>query len=64
MLPYRVEDVHDCRWSGGFVLDKDHSFHINMRWVRLAIVTVFRNRFSHSLGAIVCHFYYNDEITV
>ena len=26
-----MEDIHDCNWSGGFELDKDHSFHVNMR---------------------------------
>ncbi len=28
---YRVEDVEDSYWSGGFPLEHDKSFHINMR---------------------------------
>ena len=27
----RVEDIHECQWSGGFPLDKDAAFHIHMR---------------------------------
>ena len=27
----RVMDIPDCRWSGGFILDTDYSFHISMR---------------------------------
>lgn len=28
---FRVEDVAECQWSGGFSLDKDRSFHVLMR---------------------------------
>ena len=33
-----MEDISDCQWSGGFSLDKDRSFHIQMR-----------GRFGHSV---------------
>ena len=29
--PVRVLDIQDSLWSGGFVLDKDCSFHLNIR---------------------------------
>ena len=28
----RMEDIADCQWSGGFTLDKDYAFHVNMRY--------------------------------
>ena len=27
----RLNDVSHCQWSGGFRIDRDDSFHINMR---------------------------------
>ena len=27
----RVVDIQDSKWSGGFMLDKDSSFHVNIR---------------------------------
>ncbi|XP_059165407.1 intermembrane lipid transfer protein VPS13D-like [Physella acuta] len=31
LLCVKVLDVEHCKWSGGFHIDKIHSFHINMR---------------------------------
>ena len=30
---FRLNDVSHCQWSGGFRIDQDDSFHINMRFV-------------------------------
>ncbi|KAK3737381.1 hypothetical protein QZH41_011519 [Actinostola sp. cb2023] len=31
LLCIRLNDVYHCQWSGGFRIDRDDSFHINMR---------------------------------
>ena len=30
---FRLNDVSHCQWSGGFRIDQDDSFHVNMRFV-------------------------------
>ncbi len=30
-FPLRVVDIQDYQWSGGFILDKDSCFHLNIR---------------------------------
>lgn len=35
---FRLNDVSHCQWSGGFRIDQDDSFHVNMRFV---VVNVF-----------------------
>ena len=29
----RLNDIPDCRWSGGFKIDRDDSSHVSMRLV-------------------------------
>lgn len=36
---FRLNDVSHCQWSGGFRIDQDDSFHVNMRFV--VVVNVF-----------------------
>ncbi|GFN93642.1 vacuolar protein sorting-associated protein 13d, partial [Plakobranchus ocellatus] len=31
LLAVKILDIHHCRWSGGFYIDRINSFHINMR---------------------------------
>lgn len=31
-LFFRLNDVSHCKWSGGFRIDQDDSFHVNMRY--------------------------------
>lgn len=30
----RLSDVSYCKWSGGFRIDQDDSFHVNMRYAK------------------------------
>ena len=30
----RLNDVSHCKWSGGFKIDQDDSFHVNMRYAK------------------------------
>ena len=32
MFSFRLNDVSHCKWSGGFRIDQDDSFHVNMRY--------------------------------
>lgn len=49
----RVADLSDCYWSGGFPLEQDKSFHINMRYICCDFIYVFNYYFRRSFGRSV-----------
>ena len=64
LLTLRVEDISSCQWSGGFPLNKDHSFHIHMRcdWLTSSIANTWLNPPLSSIYWVLCIAWFSNFI--